>query len=57
MIDLRDCTPTLPYRTHGEACRPLWAELGEARVEQILEERHFDVGQDNYGSWFSDQDR
>jgi hypothetical protein len=32
-------------------------ELEDGRVERILEERHFDVGQDSYGSWFSDPDR
>ena len=44
MIDLRDCTPTIPCTIHGTACLPLWEELEDARVERILEERHFDVG-------------
>jgi hypothetical protein len=56
-IRLADCTATLPCRTHGVACRPLWAELEDARVDQLLEERYFDVGQDTYPLWFSDPDR
>jgi hypothetical protein len=57
-IDLRTCSMTVPCRTHGTACLPLWEELQDGRVEQILEERHFDVGlDDNDGFNWSDPDR
>jgi hypothetical protein len=55
-IDLRHCT-RLPCQVHGDACLPLWEELEDGRVDQLLEERFFDVGEDDYPLWFPDPDR
>jgi hypothetical protein len=43
---------------HGLGCAELWGELEDGRVEQILKERHYDVGlDDNDGFRWSDPDR
>ena len=56
-INLRDCSKTIPCATYGQACLPLWAELEDGRVDQLLEEWFYDAGEDRYGLWFSDPDR
>lgn len=43
---------------HGLACAELWGELEDARVDQLLEERFFDLSlDDNDGFRWSDPDR
>ena len=61
-IDLRRCMvvpgPDPICGVHGLACAELWGELEDARVDQLLEERFFDLGlDDNDGFRWSDPDR
>jgi hypothetical protein len=60
-IDLRHCVvvpgPDPVCAVHGLACGELWEELEDGRVDQLLEERFFDVGvDDNDGFRWSDPD-
>ena len=61
-INLRHCVvvagPDPVCAVHGLACAELWEELEDGRVDQLLEERFFDVGvDDDDGFRWSDPDR
>ena len=58
-VDHLEPCERVPHEPHADeygSCPGFTVELSaeeERHVEELLEEAHFDVGEDSYGDWFS----